>query len=178
MTIVKGPKKYAQTVGEIVQDRPVLTFNPNDTVQDMLQRMHAQKTGAGGVVDKSGKFIGLITEREIVRKIFGNVKNFEERMGQLFSLKDRQCPTAWYLMIACPQLLHPDDNVESAQEVITYFGYRYMPVIDHKDLLLGIIDAREIHQHVYAKSKDIIEVKDTLLSYFMGTEPYGIGANI
>ena len=72
--------------------------------------------------------------------------------------------------------MHIDESIDEAQDIITYFGYRYMPVVDHGERLRGIIDSRELHQHVYAKSQDIMQSKDALLSYFMGSEPYGIGA--
>lgn len=178
MTMLKGPKKYAQTVGEIVQDRVCLKFSPKDTIPDMLERMSAEGGGAGGVIDASGKFIGMITEREIVRKIYGNAKKMEERLDALSDIKASKHLTAWDVMIASPDALHPDDDIEDAEDVITYFGYRYMPVVGPNDKLHGIVDARELHQHVYAKSQDIMESKDTLLSYFMGSEPYGIGATI
>ena len=178
MTMLKGPKKYAQNLREIVQDRACLKFSPKDTIPDMLERMHAQKVGAGGVIDASGKFIGLVTEREIVRKIFGNAQKLEERIDMLSDPKESKYLTAWDVMIAAPDTLHPDEGIEEAQDIITYFGYRYMPVVDHKERLHGLVDARELHQHVYAKSQDMMESKDTLLSYFIGREPYGIGASI
>lgn len=178
MTMLKGPKKYAETVRDIVENRVYLKFSPKDTVPDMIKRMHTHGGGAGGVVDSSGWFVGLVTEREIVRKAFGSSLNLQERLDYLSDQKSSEELTAWDVMIAGADTIHPDDSVEDALDLITYFGYRYMPVVDAQGTLAGIVDARELHQHVQAKSQDIMESKDTLLSYFMGTEPYGVGAAI
>ena len=173
MTMQKGPKKYAETVREIVQNRAHLGFSPKDTVPDMIKRMHTHGGGAGGVVDVSGRFIGLITEREIVRKAFGNSLKLQERLDYLSEQKSTEEMTAWEVMIANPDTLHLNDSVEDALDLITYFGYRYMPVVNSKGAFAGIVDARELHQHVQAKTQDVMESKDALLSYFMYPEPYG-----
>lgn len=178
MTMLRGPKKYARTVREAVQNRVCLKFSPKDTIPEMIERMHTHGGGAGGVVDSSGRFIGLITEGEIVRKVFGNSLKLKERLDTLSNQPSKTDMTAWDVMIASPDTLHPDDSVEDALDMITYFGYRYMPVVNDQGTLASIVDARELHQHVQAKSQDIMESKDTLLSYFMHSEPYGIGASI
>lgn len=178
MTMLKRPKKYAQIVRDIVKDRAHLKFKLEDTVPDMIQRMHTHGGGAGGVVDASGRFVGLVTEREIVRKAFGSSLNLQERLDYLSDQKSSEEMTAWDVMIPNADCLHPDDTVEDALDVITYFGYRHMPVVNSRGSFSGIVDARELYQHVHAKSQDIMESKDTLLSYLMGSEPYGIGAAI
>ncbi len=178
MTIRQGPKKYAKTVCDIVKDRAYLKFYVKDTVPDMVERMHTHGGSAGGVIDTSGKCVGLITEKEIVRKAFGNVLNLQKKLDDLCEKKSTGEMTAWDVMIANPASLHPEDSVEDALDYITYFGYRYMPVINSQGTYTGIVDARELHQHLYAKSQDLMQSKDTLLSYFMGTEPYGARTSV
>lgn len=172
------PKKYAKTVDDLIQGRPYVKFSVNDTLPDILKRLGTFKGGSGAVVETSGKLIGLITEREIIRRVLDiPIKANDEVYG--FSVKEKDSKlTAWQLMIANPDTLHLSDSIENALDVITYYGYRHMPVVDYKGRCLGIVDAREIHAHIEMKTEDIIDSKDALLSYFMHSEPYGRGAAI
>ena len=53
-----------------------------------------------------------------------------------------------------------------------------MPVVDFKGYFLGIVDAVDLHCHFHEKAKAEIRAKDSLLSYFLGSEPYGAGAAV
>jgi len=179
MTMLKkAPKEYAGTVRDIVKDRVCVTLRPTDKLPDIIKKMHHQGGGTCGVTDRSGKFVGFITEREVIRKTFGNSLNVQERLDGLSEQKSAEDITAWDIMITNPNTLHPSDSVEDALEAITYFGYRYMPVVNNHGTLSGIVDARELHQHAYAKSRALLDSKDTLLSYFMNTEPYCAGVPV
>lgn len=172
------PPNYSETVGDIIGDRPCLAFSPTDKVPDIIARMQADKKGVGGVVDKSGRLIGFITEREIVRRAFGTATNMQERLDVISSRKSSEDKTAWDIMVASPDTLHLDDAIEDAVDVIDYFGYRYMPVVDSRGHLRGIVDARELHKHDKIRAQKLLESKDSILSYVMGCEPYGKGAVI
>lgn len=177
--IIQGkPKKYAETVGEIVQNRHFLTFHPDDKIPEMIERMSDAEIAAGVVVSSSGRCVGIVTEREIVRRAFGNTQKMQVRLDYLSDNKQVDEKTAWDIMIASPDRLHPEDSIEDALDVISYFGYRHMPVVTHQGTALGIIDALELHEHVQERSKEIQDCKDSLLSYFMGLESYGRGASI
>tara|TARA_B100000508_G_C11397676_1_gene246626 strand:+ start:118 stop:651 length:534 start_codon:yes stop_codon:yes gene_type:complete len=171
------PKNYAETVREVVENRVCLKFSPKDKIPDIIARMHAHGGGVGGVVNEAGKFIGFITEREIVRSAFGTATNMQERLDFISNQKSSEDKTAWDIMIASADTLHPEDHIEDAVDVIDYFGYRYMPVVDSQNNLIGIADARELHRHDRIRAKNFLETKDSMLSYVMGTEPYGKGAS-
>lgn len=164
---------YAENLRDIVYARNFVKFSPKDKVPNMIERMHAAGTGTGAVLDNSGRFIGLVTEREIVRRVFNASTDFMERLKHIYEYKSAQDMTAWDVMIPNPDVLHVDDNVEDALDVITYYGYRYMPVMAGTGRIAGIVDSRELHHHVRNKSKALIESQNSLLSSFMHHEPYG-----
>ena len=178
MIVPLGPKNYAETLRDIVQYRKPITFNIKDTVPDMIERMHSHSSHSGGVVDSEGHFIGLVTEREIVRKTFGNALRLDERLDYLSEQSSKPDLSAWDVMIPNADTLHIDDSIEDALDLITYLGYRSMPVLNSSGSFQGIVDARELHQHDHIRSRAIMDSKDSLLSYFMGSEPYGIGASL
>ena len=125
------------------------------------------------MVDATGRFVGLITEREIVRKTFGNSLDCDDRIQLLSTDEAARYLSAWDVMIPGPDILHPDDCIEDAIEIINSYGYRYMPVTRDREKLDGIVDARELYQHVQAKTKEMMDRKDNLLSYFTHPELYG-----
>lgn len=167
--------RYADIVGDIVQTRSAPTFKPGDGVPDLIPRMHDHATGAGAVVDAKGCLLGLVTEREIIRRIFHRPPETIDPLeaGNLGRNQNARSLTAWDVMIPGPDTLHIKDKVEDAHDVITYFGYRYMPVVDSARRFAGIVDERELYRHVRAKDKALMESQSQLLAYFTHHEPYG-----
>lgn len=168
-------------VGDIINPRTCLVFYPKEKVSDIVEAMHGHHQGAVGVNDASGRFIGMITEREILRRLFQMAPETKEQ--QRFADEDKAVMdlTAWDVMIAAPACLSPDTDIEAALSMITDYGYRFMPVIaqdgDRKELV-GIVSERELFMHVQEKTRRTLKAKDSLLSYFMHHESYGAGANI
>lgn len=169
----------AARVRDIVNPRTCLTFMPQEKASEIVRGMHGHHSGAAGVVDAKGRFIGLITEREILRRLFRMQPETAEQ--QRFAEEDKPVLdlTAWDVMIAAPQCLTEDMAIEEALARITGRGYRYMPVVRSggADELLGIVSERELFMHVQEKTRRELQAKDTLLSYFMHHEPYGFGAS-
>lgn len=159
-------RSYADTLRDTVESRACLKFSPKDTVPDIIDRMHAAGISAGGVVDSAGQFVGFVTEEDIVRRIFGR---FEPHHGvdYIHEHKAVSHMTAWDVMILNPDTLCVDDTVEDALDLITYFGYRTMPVVDAKGKLAGIVEAEELRQHVNAKSQTLKEANGSLPPYMM-----------
>ena len=172
---IPGKGQYAETVGDIVQTRSAPTFKPGDCVPDLILHMHDHATGAGAVVDAKGCLLGLVTEREIIRRIFHRAPETIDPLEAVNLDRDQTARslTAWDVMIQGPDTLHIKDKVEDAHDVITYFGYRYMPVVDTARRLAGIVDERELYRHVRAKDKALMDSQSQLLAYFTHHEPYG-----
>ena len=166
-------KKYAETVGDITSTQDLLTFFHDENIQNIVHEMQMRDAPAAGVIDRSGQFIGMITEREIVRRLFGAAADVTEKMEMLNHEEKTRSTTAWDVMIVCPDCLHPSDTIETALEFMTTHGYRYMPVSPNRGRLDGIIDIQALHQHHQAKINNLMAHKDSLLSYFSYPELYG-----
>jgi len=163
-------KSYADTLRDIVGDRAPLKFNPKDTVPDIISRMRAGGVGAGGVIDSAGAFIGLVTEREVARRIFDRFDKADRKLESLYEHKAVSQMTAWYVMICNPETLYVDDAVEDALDLITYLGYRYMPVMGKGGKFLGIVGAQELRRHVEEKSKVMKIYDDPVPPHLMQQE--------
>ena len=166
-------------VRDILNPRTCLTFFYHEKVSNVVRDMHGHHSGAAGVVDGAGRFIGLVTEREILRRLFQMKPESKEQQRFADEAKAVMDLTAWDVMIASPDCLVADLAVEDALDEITCKGYRYMPVMDNKDpdkKLVGIVSERELFMHVQEKNRRKMQAKDSLLSYFMHHESYGGGA--
>ena len=73
-------KKYAKTVGDITSTQDLITFFHDENIQNIVHEMHMRDARAAGVIDRSGQFIGMITERAIVRRLFGAAADVTEKM--------------------------------------------------------------------------------------------------
>lgn len=175
---ITGRQGPVERVRDIVNPRTCLTFMPHEKVSDIVRAMHGHHSGAAGVTDAAGRFIGLVTEREILRRLFRMRPETAEQ--QRFADEDKPVMdlTAWDIMIAAPYCLTEDMAVGEALERITEHGYRYMPVVRRTDRghLLGIVSERELFMHAQETARRALAAKDSLLSWLMHHEPYGTGA--
>ena len=177
MIMLETHLKNARIVQDLVTGRPCLRLTPSDKLSDILIQLEQNASTSAGVCDPSGRLIGFITEREIIRKTLGRNLVATKTLDDALEDCVRQDLTAWDVMIPNPDVLRSDDLIEDGLDIITYFGYRSMPVVNQTGALQGVIDARDLNRAVHEKSQQMLKSKDSLLAYFMGSEPYGIGAS-
>ena len=166
---------YANTVGEIIAGRNFVSFSPEDKVPDIIKHMQVFEMGAGCVTDASGRLMGLITERDIVRKLFSRMHEPGERES---SYKHAENMSAWDIMIANPLTVDLDTTICDALDNLCEYGFRYVPVLNSSNQPVGIIDVRELYEHTRQKSTHVMREKDAYLTYFMGSESYGVGTRM
>lgn len=171
---------HVDKIEDITGQRPCPVFHPRENVKAIICEMKAQHFGAAGVVDAAGDLVGMVTEGEILRRLFDFTPETAEQ--ERFADDDKPIGdlTAWDVMIAAPERLTEGVAVEEALKVIHDKGYRFMPVVSqsHAHKLLGIVSERELLFFSQAKAQRLLEAKDSLLSYFMHHESYGKGSTL
>lgn len=177
---VTNSGRLVNEVRDIINPRHCLTFYPQEKVSEIVKAMHGHHSGAAGVVDASSRFIGLLTEREILRRLFQMTPETFEQQRFADENKDLMDLTAWDVMIANPECLSEDITIEEALAKITEKSFRYMPVVKSNTphTLLGIVGERELFSHTQEKIHRELQAKNSLLSWFMHHEPYGVGAYV
>jgi CBS domain-containing protein len=168
-TLSTMEKAYPDTLGDVGGKRHIPGFSPQDTVHKIIDRLYARRCSAGAVFDSSSRFIGLITEKEIVRRIFGRYCP-ENRLDYIHGHRAFSNMTAWDVMILNPDTLHTGDTVEDACDLITYFGYQYMPVIERPGKLAGIVSSDELRRIVESKSRAIRKTGARMPTYAIHQE--------
>lgn len=166
-----------ETVGEIVSGTPYLVFSPSDSIELIVREMQCNQLGVAGIVDHYGRLIGFLTERDILRKIFGvhgeTKDEFNER-NQHLSIYPKTL-TAWDVMVTNPVCLKDSQTIESALDIIVSKGFRFMPVVKaaNERQMIGIVSERELFWHAQNKIRQKLDSQTSILSYLMHHEDYG-----
>lgn len=166
-------KPYAETLRDVIQDRAVLRFNPKDSVSDVLSRLRAGDDGAASVVGTFGAFMGLVTEKSVLRGVARHLGRPCHDPGILRDSKVLRRLKAADVMIAHPDTLDIDDSVDDAFDMMTYLSHRYMPVLEGPRRLAGIVSAEELKRHMEKKAGALKERDDPLSLYMMQQELWG-----
>jgi CBS domain-containing protein len=175
--------KKAETVGEITRSRQLLTFRPEEKIEHVVHEMIRHRQGAVGITEESsaGPLAGLLTERDILRKIFGThgeTQAQHDARHHRLSIYPASL-LARDVMTRKPVVLTEDMAVDAALDKIKREGFRFMPVVKSGDKtrLVGIVSERELFWHTQEKLRRTIEDQSTMLSYFI-QEPYGCGRSM
>ena len=107
-----------------------LSFNTDDTLLDASKKFQEYNAGAGVVINKN-KLSGIVTERDIIKTVAANKKNFLET-----KLK--------YIMTKKVVYINTHFTLMDALEVLKSSGFRHLPIYDNKKLkYYGIISYKD-----------------------------------
>ena len=107
-----------------------LSFNTDDTLLDASKKFQEYNAGAGVVINKD-KLSGIVTERDIIKTVAANKKNFLET-----KLK--------YIMTKKVVYINTHFTLMDALEVLKSSGFRHLPIYDNKKLkYYGIISYKD-----------------------------------
>ncbi|MEM2947987.1 MAG: CBS domain-containing protein [Candidatus Anstonellales archaeon] len=133
-------------VGEVMR-KTVVTASKDSTVTEAASLMKKYNVGSVIALD-NGKAVGILTERDIVRKVVAVSKNpAEVKIGEVMSRP---------LRVITPQV-----SLEDAAKTMKKFGVRRLPVINESGELVGIITENDIMK-LFPSVVDLIEEKAAL----------------
>ena len=130
----------------------VWTISPDATVYDALTLMADKEIGAVVVADKSGKAIGILSERDYARKVV-----LQGKVAKSTHVKD--------IMTASPISVRTDTSVDQCMGIMTDKRLRHLPVLDNSRLV-GLISIGDLVKSVIAEQRDQIQ---NLESYISGS---------
>jgi len=112
-----------------VMGKGLIAVAPEDTLGEVAERMTLQNVGSVAVTD-SGRLIGILTERDLLKAMAARVHSSEARVRQ------------W--MTADPITTTPETDVEEAARVMLARGFRHLPVLDDDGRVIGIVSLRRV----------------------------------
>jgi CBS domain-containing protein len=110
--------------------RVAVTVRPNETVSDTIKKLVEHDRGSLPVTNDKGELMGIITERDIVRKCFtGSVDCARFKVQDVMSKK---------VVIGSPE-----DDLDYAISMMKRERIRHLPIVDGKKVL-GMISMRDL----------------------------------
>ena len=119
-----------------VKGRSVSTARPEDTVQEIANRLAQRKIGAIVVVGENGKVTGIISERDLIRAIAKDGANALHVPVHEIMTRD---------VVTCAVTT----SIDEIMETMTLGRFRHVPVTDDDGALIGIVSIGDIvKQHI------------------------------
>jgi CBS domain-containing protein len=116
-----------------IKDRPefnrknaVLTFGPDETVFNAIKAMSEKNYGASVIVDPEDRPIGIVTERDFMRRLIA---------GGL----DPQTTRLREIMTTDMKLARADDDLLDWMRQMSNDRFRRLPIVDEQGKLVGIM---------------------------------------
>jgi CBS domain-containing protein len=137
-------------IPDIVSDQTICTMPETGIAAEAVRRMIDLDIGAVLVVDEAGKLSGIVTERDITRRVVG-------------ARLDPEKTTVGQIMSRNPDTLAPGDSPFNALELMWIRNFRHLPVVEG-DRVVGMVSIRDL----YEVMKLILEerISDTEASLF------------
>jgi CBS domain-containing protein len=126
----------------VLQDRvrglkykPPVTVPVDAKLGLALHRMVEHAVGALLVVDAAGRLVGILTERDYVRKVVGVLPDYAHRPLKEFMTPD-------------PETVGADDRLAVALQKMDVGGYRHLPVVEEDGVPVGLVSVRDVIRHI------------------------------
>ena len=110
--------------------REIVKIEPNCRVREAMQLIVKRKIGALLVQEKSEKLVGIITERDILWHMFDVGEDvFDKSVEDIMTRK---------VIVGIP-----DDDIEVAEQFMTFNRFRHLPVVEG-DKVVGLISIGDL----------------------------------
>ncbi len=113
-----------------IKGRPVICIGPNETISAAIQRLVEHDRGSLSVCNDKGELVGIITERDIVRKCFTRTDSFAN-----IKIQD--------VMTKQVAIGIPGDDLDYAISVMKQKRIRHLPIVDNQ-YVVGMISMRDL----------------------------------
>jgi len=125
----------------------VITVHPEQEIRDAVRLLAEHNIGALVVVDKADKPVGIVSERDIVRRAAANEGVFAEQVRDIMTKR---------VIIGVPQ-----DDLYSVINTMTEKRFRHLPIME-EGRLIGIIsigDVLKAQRDAYQGEIDTLETQ-------------------
>lgn len=108
----------------------VITIRPDQTIREAASLMFQHNIGAVVVLDTQERIVGILSERDIVRKAVTH--------DRVFDMAVRDVMTADVITAVA------QDDLMSVAHTMTEHRFRHLPIVDDQNNLIGIISIGDV----------------------------------
>ncbi|MEM9898784.1 MAG: CBS domain-containing protein [Pseudomonadota bacterium] len=160
---IKKPKQVSQSIEKTASTKEsdvrkvlaskgsrIISVTGEDSVQSVVELLHEKRIGAVLVLDQAGDLEGILSERDIVRKLAGLKGDLES-----VSVKD--------LMTTNVQTCSPDDQLPAVLKMMTEGRFRHVPVLDNGTLVGVITIGDVVKQRLQDLESEALSIKQVIV---------------
>jgi CBS domain-containing protein len=140
MTDADRPVGYDRVERSLLEDpvaslalRPPVTVYCDDNLATVVDVMHTHHVGAVLVLDHAENVVGILTERDFLTKIVGQVE-YEDRLVQDYMSRD-------------PETVSSEAPIAFVLGKMALGKYRHVPVVDC-GRAVGMLSVRDVLRHI------------------------------
>jgi CBS domain-containing protein len=112
-----------------------ITVPLDGTLADAVRVLQRDHVGCVLVVDGNGGLAGLFTERDLLTRVAGKRRDWDQEPISVF-------------MTSAPETLRPEDPIAWALNYMHLGGYRHVPLLDEVGHLVGVVSVKDIVEHI------------------------------
>ncbi|MDX1513151.1 MAG: CBS domain-containing protein [Gammaproteobacteria bacterium] len=128
-------------IPDVVQNQTIHSLQESSTAQEAAREMIDNNVSAVVVVDKNEKLAGIVTERDMTRRVVAECLDPASVV-----LKE--------IMTAKPETLAPDDLAHEALSRMLKRGFRHLPVVEDGHVV-GMVSMRNLQQAIATYSSKL-----------------------
>lgn len=119
-----------RTVFQSMSQKHVVSLGPHASVRDAACIMTRANCGSVLIVDTPGSLLGIVTERDLMRRVLAKALNPETT--QVSEVMTRN-----------PQCVAPETRVADAVLIMIERGFRHLPIVNAQAKILGVFSVRD-----------------------------------
>lgn len=121
-------------IPDVVHNQTIHSLRDSNTAQEAAREMIDNDVSAVVVTDENGKLVGIVTERDMTRRVVAE-------------LRDAKTVTLKEIMTTDPETLAPDDLAHEALSRMLQRGFRHLPVVEDGHAV-GMVSMRNLQKSI------------------------------
>jgi len=130
-------------IPNVITESDVRGLRPTDSAFEAAQVMQEMNVAALIVTNDAGKLVGIVTERDLTRRIIAGDKPAKDTTLEQIMTKD-------------PSILSPSATAGEALELMRVRSIRHLPVVDD-GRVVGMLSIRDLFFNVKRQLEDSIK---------------------
>jgi len=128
----------------------VIAVRPQDTIKTTVDLLREKRIGAVLVLSASGELEGILSERDIVRKLSSEGEySLDQKVEELMTKKVKSCS--------------PSEPLFSVLRTMTEGRFRHMPVMEHGKVLGVVTIGDVVHFRLNELEHETIQLKQMIV---------------
>ncbi len=151
-SVLSNMSSGTATVDDILRDKgsAVFSIKPTDTLHQAVEHLRDKRIGALVVTDEAGQLAGILSERDIVRKLADTPgQTLPQQVGDVMTRDVKTCARA--------------DPLMSVLKTMTEGRFRHMPVMDAGALVGMVTIGDVIHFRLTEVEHEALQLKQLVV---------------